>query len=147
MRRTEPGEWQEEKNPWGGVRRYRMNGNIKEYEMLVNVAGGIQVPESELEAYNKYCAENKEKELVRSRREAVSNEMKICPFKRARNGLDYRCTTDCAFYDDGCLFAGGTAAKETKDEYCPICTKCYEQCAVYRGGCTLINKLKSIKGE
>lgn len=27
----EPGEWQEEVNQWGGKRRYRMIGNVKEY--------------------------------------------------------------------------------------------------------------------
>ena len=35
----EPGEWQEEVNQYGGVRRYRMIGNCKEYEMDVTVDG------------------------------------------------------------------------------------------------------------
>jgi len=36
----EPGEWQEEKNQFGGVRRYRMIGSIKEYETEVTTTHG-----------------------------------------------------------------------------------------------------------
>ena len=37
---AEPGEWQEEKNRFGGVRRFRMIGNVREYECEVRTTHG-----------------------------------------------------------------------------------------------------------
>ena len=51
--RPQPGGWQEEVNEWGGVRRFRMIGGIKEYELMITVDGGIKIPESQLEDYNR----------------------------------------------------------------------------------------------
>lgn len=33
----EPGEWQEEVNAYGGVKRFRMIGHIKEYEPVTYI--------------------------------------------------------------------------------------------------------------
>ena len=63
----EPGEWQEEVNQYGGVRRYRMIGNCKEYEMDVTV-DGITIPQSQLEDYHR-----RKKEAEQARREAAKN--------------------------------------------------------------------------
>lgn len=43
---AEPGEWQEETNRFGGVRRFRMIGGIKEYECSVRTTNGTK-PQSD----------------------------------------------------------------------------------------------------
>lgn len=68
-----PGEWQEEVNQWGGVRRYRMVGNVKEFETIVTTSYG-DIPQSQLEAYNqrkKAARKEVEKNRKREEREQV----------------------------------------------------------------------------
>ena len=43
-------------------KRYRMRGNVREYEMMITVGGGISIPESQLSAYNRGKAEAAERE-------------------------------------------------------------------------------------
>ena len=135
-RDTVPGEWQ--RDEWG--RRFRMVGNIKEYEMMVTI-DGHSIPESCVEEYNrqKAAALNKTAKTV--------DNGKMCPFKRARNGLSYGCKTNCPFWDDGCVFGSGSAASDTAGEFCPVCGICYKECALYDRGCTMIKTLKRRKGE
>lgn len=145
MGKIEPGEWQIEVNQWGGRRRYRMIGNVKEYEGTVRI-DGIDVPASEVEAFNKARAESQKKELDRARKETISAPLKACPFKAARNELNTTCRKDCVLFEDtGCVLAG-RSTQDTQGAFCPICTHCVTTCALYQGGCTLTNFIKSIKG-
>lgn len=137
----EPGEWQEEVNQYGGVRRYRMIGNCKEYEMDVTV-DGITIPQSQLEDYHR-----RKKEAEQARREAAKNApppppRKNCPLA---DGMNTDCTNEkCALYLNGCTLARLTdrpPAKATEGLQCPLSKyrfKCRTDCALYnKTGCTL----------
>ena len=114
----EPGEWQEEVNQYGGVRRYRMIGNVKEYEMEVTVDGHT-IPQSELEDYHR-----RKKEAEQARAEAEEK---------------------CAlFLNGGCTLAqisDRPPAKATEGLQCPLSkykSKCRTDCALFnKTGCTL----------
>ena len=130
-----PGEWQEEVNQWGGVRRYRMIGNVKEYEMMVTV-DGIQIPQSELEDYHR-----RKKEAEAARRAAPPPPPeKNCPF--CFTGFPGKCKKEkCALYDgEACALAqlAATAARDTSGRKCPFNPyPCEAHCALYKTGCTL----------
>ena len=138
--RPEPSEWQEEVNQYGGVRRYRMIGNCKEYEMMVSV-DGITIPQSQLEDYHR-----RKKAAEEARKEAEKNTpapppQRNCPFK---DGMNTTCTGEkCAFYFTGCTLAqisDQPPAKDTQGLQCPLSkyrAKCREDCALYKNGCTL----------
>jgi hypothetical protein len=135
---TEPGEWQEEVNQYGGVQRYRMNGGIKEYEMMVRI-DGIEIPQSQLTAYHerKKAAEQARKEAEKNR--PAPPPRKNCPF---RESMQTDCKREqCALFDgNGCTLARLTAAKATEGLQCPFSKynyKCRTDCALYKGGCTL----------
>ncbi len=120
-------EWQMD----GNGRRYRMIGNIKEYEMTVN-----GIPVSELAEHNRRIKEQRQLDTVT---EAPGN----CPF---RTGLNTSCTLEkCAFYTDGCLLAKYAPAKDTAGLQCPL-TKghyiCSSRCSLYSGGCALTGLMK-----
>lgn len=133
----QPGEWQTEVNPYGGVRRYRMIGNCKEYEMMVTV-DGMRIPQSEVKAYH----ERKRQREAAQRIQATQIQQpppQNCPFT---SGLNTDCRREkCALFLDGCTLAkigNRQPAKDTKGLQCPFnhCS-CNEQCALYKGGCTL----------
>lgn len=134
---TTPGEWQTEVNAYGGVRRYRMIGNCKEYEMMVTV-DGISIPESEVSAYHerKRAAEQARMEAEKNR--PTPPPPKQCPFVQA---LDTTCKREkCALFDGkGCTLApAATAARDTAGLRCPFTsTACRVDCMLYMGGCTL----------
>ena len=138
----EPGEWQEEVNQYGGVRRYRMIGNVKEYEMDVTV-DGITIPQSQLAAYHE-----RKKAAEQARKEAEKNApppppRKNCPLM---DSLHTDCTQEkCAlFLNGGCTLAqisDRPPAKATEGLQCPLSkykSKCRTDCALFnKTGCTL----------
>ncbi len=132
----QPGEWQEEVNQWGGVRRFRMVGNVKEYEMTVKI-DGHDIPQSEVEDYHR-----RKKAAQEAQRKAEAEKAKIparnCPFAE---GMQTSCTREkCALFMDGCTLARITAAKATEGLQCPLSkykAKCRRDCALYNNGCTL----------
>lgn len=134
----EPGEWQTETNIYGGTRRYRMVGNIKEYEMDVTVDGHT-IPQSQLEDYHrrKKAAEQARIEAER-KKAAEAKPPRNCPFS---DGMNTNCTQEkCALYNgDGCTLARWNAEKATEGLQCPFSkyhAKCRKDCALYKGGCT-----------
>lgn len=139
--RPEPSEWQEEVNQYGGVRRYRMIGNCKEYEMDVTV-DGIEIPQSELTAYHerKKAAEQARKEAEKNR--PAPPPPKNCPFA---DGMQTTCAREkCALYMGGCTLAqisDRPPAKATEGLQCPFSkykSKCRKDCSLYnKTGCTL----------
>ena len=56
----EPGEWQEEIDKFGGVKRFRMIGHIKEYEPTITI-NGLEIPQSQLEDYHRRQKEAEER--------------------------------------------------------------------------------------
>lgn len=133
-------EWFEEKNQWGGVRRYCWVNGVKVYEATVNI-DGVEVPESEVESYNarkKAVSEAR----IKAEREAAKKAppLRVCPLSENNNS----CIREkCALYLNGCTLARLTdrpSAKATEGLQCPFSRyhfKCRTDCALYRGnGCT-----------
>ena len=139
--RPEPGEWQEEINAFGGVRRYRMIGNCKEYEPTIRV-DGIEIPQSELTAYHerKKAAQAAQIEAAK-KAAAAAPPPRNCPFS---DGMSTQCTREkCALYLNGCTLARLTdkpPAKATEGLQCPFSkyhSKCRKDCALFKAtGCT-----------
>ena len=125
-------EWLEEVNQWGGVRRYRKSPTGgKEYEMTIN-----DIPESELEDYNKRQREAKERFYAENqRRMAAQNDQNPC------------LREECAlFVGDTCIFARRqvTEVRETVGKRCPFSIfngKCTDKCVLNKnGGCVFLQE-------
>lgn len=141
----EPGEWQEEVNAYGGVKRFRMIGQIKEYEPTITI-NGLEIPQSQLEDYHrrqKEAAERRKAEAL----EAAKNrpEPRSCPFS---NGCNNTCTREgCNIFLKGkCSIAtiadaSGVEIEEApaQNSKCPfsIYGRC-QGCALYNKGCAIV---------
>ncbi len=134
----EPGEWQTETTPYGGVRRYRMIGGMKEYEPEIN-----GIPQSVFLESNRRMREQREAEYKEEQRRAAERaaQRRNCPF---RDGMQTDCTREaCALFLNGCTLArlaDQPPAKATEGLQCPFSkyrSKCRTDCALYNGGCTL----------
>lgn len=146
-------EWQEEKNPFGGIRRFRMVGNVKEYEMMYRI-DGIDVPESQLEEFNRARAEAAERERAEAQKKAEAaardRELGFCPFKLGANSLHVSCDRKCAFFgENSCALVENAKSTPARPEglYCPIAGQCRTSCAFYADGCKFINHLKGKRPE
>lgn len=132
-----PGEWQTEVNAFGGVHRYRMVGNVKEYEPTVTI-DGIDIPESQVEDYNRRRKEQAAAQIEQNRRAAAqAAPLYSCPFKGANN-----CTREkCALYvGRGCALAriAERATADTDGKACPFSPySCRKTCGLYKNGCVL----------
>lgn len=130
-----PGEWQTEVNQWGGTRRFRMVGGVKEYELELNTTSGY-VSQSKLAAQNTEA--NKMRLEAYRRKEAEAEAQKrYCPFS---SSLHNECSRDkCALFSTVCVLSRGkTAARDTKGLRCPFnAYMCREKCSLYNNGCLL----------
>ena len=136
MNKENETEWQEERNAFGGVRRFRQIGGVREYEMEILTSSGISVPQSELEDYRR-CNEK----AAEAQKEAEKNRppQRDCPF---RDGIKSYCRQDeCALYYNGCTLArlnDRPPIKDTKGLKCPFNQyTCRPECALYLSGCKL----------
>lgn len=129
VKEYEAGEWQTETNQWGGTRRFRMVGGVKEYEGTIMTRYG-EVTRSQLEAINKREAEKKKE----PKKEPAPKESKYCPFKSGNRSL---CRKDCSFWSEsGCM-----QSSDTKGKKCPISLYiCDSSCKLYVNGCSLIRR-------
>ena len=132
-----PGEWQTEVNQYGGTRRYRMVGNIKEYEPTVTI-NGIEVPQSELAAFHERNKAQTAAQIEASKRAAQTQKTYACPF----NGGNHSCKREkCALYGgDGCTLAqiAARATTDTAGKSCPFSPyTCRADCGLYKSGCVL----------
>ena len=144
IRDPEPGEWQEEVNAYGGVKRFRMIGQIKEYEPTITI-NGLEIPQSQLEDYHrrqKEAAERRKAEAL----EAAKNrpEPKSCPFSSGNNNTCWR--EKCSLFLKGkCAIAiladahGTEQTEQTQATKCPfsIYGRC-KGCALYNNGCAIV---------
>jgi hypothetical protein len=135
-----PGEWQMDESG----RRYRMVGDIKEYEMLIQVGGGCQVPESQLGDFNRRTKEAMQKKIQKEKQEAAERAKLphySCPFNH--NGLNSTCRQkDCVFFNgkDCVVREAGTDPTASEGKKCPIDIYnrvCNSKCAFNKGGCIL----------
>lgn len=147
-RAPEPGEWQTEVDPHGGVRRFRMVGNIKEYEMEISV-NGVLVPQSQLEEHNRRAREAKERQGLPLNANARNQQKKRCPFASVGGrSLDDACRSDCAFYGrNGCELGTNesTGTQDACGKKCPLGGNCGGNCALYENGCSLLHIIKNSK--
>ena len=139
-----PGEWQEEIDKFGGVKRFRMIGHIKEYEPTITI-NGLEIPQSQLEDYHrrqKEAAERRKAEAL----EAAKNrpEPKSCPFSSGNNNTCWR--EKCSLFLKGkCAIAiladahGAEQTEQTQATNCPfsIYGRC-KGCALYNNGCAIV---------
>ena len=147
IRDPEPGEWQEEVNAYGGVKRFRMIGQIKEYEPTITI-NGLEIPQSQLEDYHrrqKEAAERRKAEAL----EAAKNrpEPRSCPFS---NGCNNTCAREkCSlFLKDKfaiAILADEQEAEQTDKTEQTQATKCpfsiygrCQGCALFHNGCALV---------
>ena len=146
IRDPEPGEWQEEVNAYGGVKRFRMIGQIKEYEPTITI-NGLEIPQSQLADYHRRQKEAEERRKAEAL-EAAKNrpEPRSCPFS---NGCNNTCTREgCKIFLKGkCSIAtiadaSGAeieAAPATDKRKCPFSVygRC-EGCALFSKGCAIV---------
>ena len=139
-----PGEWQEEIDKFGGVKRFRMIGHIKEYEPTITI-NGLEIPQSQLEDYHrrqKEAAERRKAEAL----EAAKNrpEPKSCQFSSGNNNTCWR--EKCSLFLKGkCAIAiladahGAEQTEQTQATKCPfsIYGRC-KGCALYNNGCAIV---------
>lgn len=141
----EPGEWQEEIDKFGGVKRFRMIGHIKEYEPTITI-NGLEIPQSQLENYHRRQKEAEERRKAEAL-EAAKNrpEPKSCPFS---NGCNNTCQREgCKIFLKGkCSIAtiadaSGVEIEEApaKGSKCPLSIygNC-QSCALFNHGCALV---------
>lgn len=143
----EPGEWQEEIDKFGGVKRFRMIGHIKEYEPTITI-NGLEIPQSQLENYHKRQKEAEERRKAAALEELKNRpEPKSCPFSSGNNNTCWR--EKCSLFLKGkCAIAiladvHGTEQTEkteqTQATKCPfsIYGRC-KGCALYNNGCAIV---------
>lgn len=123
-------------------KRYRSNGKIREYEMMIHI-DGQEIPQSELANYHR--DKGGQAQIVYN----PPDIQKICPLNRS--GLDPRCKgTACAWWNQGCAILTG---KPSRDGLCPVSgglvMRCTCQCVAYNNGCILAvtDKTDIIKKE
>ena len=147
IRDPEPGEWQEEVNANGGGKRFRMIGQIKEYEPTITI-NGLEIPQSQLEDYHrrqKEAAERRKAEAL----EAAKNrpEPKSCPFSSGNNNTCWR--EKCSLFLKGkcaiAILADAHGTEQTDQTEQTQATKCpfsiygrCKGCALYNNGCAIV---------
>ena len=143
----EPGEWQEEVNAYGGVKRFRMIGQIKEYEPTITI-NGLEIPQSQLEDYHRRQKEAEERRKA-EQAEALKNrpEPKSCPFSSGNNNA---CTREkCSLFLKGkcaiAILADAHGAEQTDKTDQTQAAKCpfsvygrCKGCALYNNGCAIV---------
>lgn len=141
-KKLEPGEWQVDEHG----KRFRRVGNAIEYEMMISVAGGIEIPESELDEYHRRQKEAEEKRKAAAMEELKNRpEPRSCPFSSGnyntckREGCPLFLKGKCSIAtiaDASGVEIGEAPAKGSK---CPfsIYGRC-EGCALFNNGCALV---------
>lgn len=127
-------EWQEEKNIFGGVTRFRMVNGVKEYEMKLETTDGM-ILESQLQEHNRNKREQRE-ERIRKLNEHIF-PAKYCPFN---GGTSCKHNACALFMDSVCKFSmlADHGAVETIGKKCPLTpSQCRDDCALYKDGCIL----------
>lgn len=125
-------EWIEEKNQWGGIDRYFIDGfGHKVHESTID-----GIPESK---YAEFKERERAESLERLKKQNQANEKFIvCPFRLLRECASLKCMEDCTLRcADGCGMVSD--APLTGGTICPMKPgfKCSAACALYADGCGL----------
>lgn len=111
-------------------KKYRTDGRVKEYEMIIQTSYGM-IPESMLKETN--LKQMKDKMFEATRAFEASKQKKVtCPL---RDMLE--CNKECVFFNGGKCVYGTKQAKAAG--FCPLSRRtCNENCAMNTGnGCRL----------
>lgn len=143
-KKLEPGEWQVDEHG----KRFRRVGNAIEYEMMISVAGGIEIPESELDEYHRRQKEAEEKRKAAAMEELKNRpEPKSCPFS---DGCNNTCKREgCTLFLKGkcaiSILADAHGAEQTDQTEQTQATKCpfsiygrCKGCALFNNGCAVV---------
>lgn len=143
----EPSEWQEEIDKFGGVKRFRMIGHIKEYEPTITI-NGLEIPQSQLADYHRRQKEAEERRKA-EQAEALKNrpEPKSCPFSSGNNNTCKR--EKCSLFLKGkcaiAILADAHGTEQTEQTEQTQATKCpfsiygrCKGCALFNNGCALV---------
>lgn len=120
-------------------RRFCNTGGRIEYEPTIRI-DGVEVPESQLEAFHanrRAQREREQREMMERMRNAPPPQN--CPFC---SGIKRECSRNaCALFDDEmCVLSkiGTTAQTDTQGKKCPFSPLlCNDNCALYKNGCVL----------
>lgn len=119
-REIDVGAWQVDKQG----RRFRMIGNVKEFETQMIMSCGSVVPISQIDKVQKSCEVDQIHEA-----EPV---LGYCPIKKNH----VRCDSKCAFYDNGCM-----KSTQTQGKRCPLSnTICDKSCMLFDDECQILKK-------
>ena len=143
----EPSEWQEEIDKFGGVKRFRMIGHIKEYEPTITI-NGLEIPQSQLADFHRRQKEAEERRKA-EQAEALKNrpEPKNCPFSSGNNNTCKR--EKCSLFLKGkcaiAILADAHGTEQTDQTEQTQATKCpfsiygrCKGCALFNNGCALV---------
>lgn len=123
-------EWIEEKNQWGGIDRYFIDGfGHKCHEGTID-----GIPESQ---YEEVKARERAESLERLKKQNHEKFI-VCPFRLLRECASLKCISECAYHTaDGCGMVSD--APLTGGTICPMKPgfKCSAACALYADGCKL----------
>ena len=130
-----PGEWQREPGPFG--KRFRMVGNVKEYEMTVMTSTRGTIPQSQI---------GESDGQQREPRKFVPPPPPVwCPIMSGGTSCKGE---KCALYAGGvCALANhrGDPPADTKGRKCPFNPyQCRDDCGLYRNGCLLTARKERI---
>ena len=125
-------EWIKEKNQWGGIDRYFIDG----YGHKVHEGRIDGVLESQ---YDEFKARERAEALERLKKQNQANEkFVVCPFRMLRDCASLKCIPECVHHTaDGCGMVAD--APLTGGTICPMKPgfKCSAACALYADGCKL----------
>lgn len=134
------GEWQEERNQWGGVRRFRWVGSTKEYAPEITTTNGTVYAE-DLTAHNERMKKQQEQRIQQENERLAKQPKGTCPLKGSNIT---KCSENCVLYDGkDCMIVGVVPEIDTTDRLCPFLNlKCNDQCMIYKNGCTIVARLR-----
>lgn len=126
-------EWIEEKNQWGGIDRYYIDGfGHKVHERTID-----GIPESQ---YEEFKARERAESLERLKKKS-HEKFVVCPFRLLRDCASLKCMEDCALRcADGCGCGVVSDAPLTGGAICPMKPgfKCNPACVLHGvNGCNL----------
>lgn len=144
-------EWMEEKNQWGGTRRYRIGAHgEKEYETEIMTANHGRIALSDIPDANKVAHEIAERAAAQ-RAAMKPRKQRNCPFAIHRMSYRTSCTSECALYNgSGCSLSVSDEPPSENSKFfkCPFYGReCTASCELNHGGCSLKQLVMSITAQ
>lgn len=130
------GEWKTD-----ATGRYRIVGNVKEYEETITLASGLTIPRDKLEEYNRRESERRAEEYKKKAEKQKSITTQLCPLNSMKKCKREQCPI-CI--DDKCSIAIIADSKHNELEVSTQTKKCAfnpyncsSDCALFNKGCAI----------